>query len=180
MPDAAPEIAVQSLADPGSESLRLREADYDHPDAVQLTGQAQAYYRTLYGGEDTNPLSVADLAPPWGSFLLGYLGAEAVAMGGWHFYAGAAPVPAARPAEIRRMFVVDRVRGQGVGRRLLGALEAGAAAAGADMMLLETGTPQVDAVALYRAAGYTDLPRFGYWAGSPVSVHLGKRLSPRG
>lgn len=44
-------------------------------------------------------------------------------------------------------------------------------------MVLETGTPQADGVGLYRAAGYRDVPAFGYWAEAPFSLHLGKRLA---
>ena len=29
---------------------------------------------------------------------------------------------------------------------------------------------------LYRTSGYQDVPAFGHYAGSPLSVHLGKRL----
>ncbi|MFP5282923.1 MAG: GNAT family N-acetyltransferase [Actinomycetes bacterium] len=159
------------------EALVLREAPYDHPDAVGLTELAQSYYVDLYGGADTNPLSPAEFTPPRGLFLMGYLGQRPVAMGGWRL-ADHAPVPARRAAEIRRMFVVEEVRGQGVGRRLLAVLESSARAAGADLMVLETGQPQVAAVALYRAAGYLDVPAFGYWADSPEAVHLAKRLEP--
>lgn len=158
-------------------ALRLEEVSYDHPEAARLTDLAQAYYLALYGGADTNPLAAAELAPPLGAFLVGYLGSEAVAMGGWHFSSGPIGVAAERPAEIRRMFVVANCRGQGLGWALLRAIEASAVAAGADVMVLETGLPQADAVGFYRSAGYRDVPAFGYWAEAPLAIHLGKRLT---
>lgn len=188
MPDPAPPLDTTeaerldsgAAGDSGRSAvagLRLIEASYDHPDAVALTTAAQAYYVALYGGAgDTNPLAAAEFAPPSGRFLIGYAGPAAVAVGGWRFFAGVAPLAAQRPAEIRRMFVVDRLRGHGVGRWMLAALEASAVAAGVDVLVLETGSPQIEAVGLYRAAGYVDVPPFGYWADAPLAVHLGKRL----
>jgi GNAT superfamily N-acetyltransferase len=158
----------------------LRPSAYDHPDAIALTSSAQSYYVELYGGEDTNPLSAADFAAPNGDFLIGYLGDEPVAIGGWRFFAGAAPIPARRPAEIRRMFVRQTARGRGYARLLLSALESSAAAAGADAMVLETGAPQVEAVGLYRATGYQDVPGFGHYADSEDAVHLAKTLNQAG
>jgi len=43
-------------------------------------------------------------------------------------------------------------------------------------MVLETGAPQPEAVALYRSSGYVPIPPFGHYAGSPLSVCLGKPL----
>jgi len=43
-------------------------------------------------------------------------------------------------------------------------------------MVLTTGRPQRDAIAFYRAAGYDDVPPFGYYAHVDTAVHLGKRL----
>ena len=87
---------------------------------------------------------------------------------------------ARRPAEIKRMFVREGVRGQGFARMVLASLEASAAAAGADWMLLETGQPQIAAVGLYRSSGYVDVEPFGHYADSELALSLGHPLrSPR-
>ena len=62
-------------------------------------------------------------------------------------------------------------------RALLAALEADAAAAGADWMILQTAYPQVAAVALYRSSGYTEIESFGYYAESDDVLNLGRSLS---
>ena len=62
---------------------------------------------------------------------------------------------------------------------MLAHLERTAAAAGAGRIVLETGAPQPDAVALYRSSGYEPIPAFGHYADSPLSVPLGKRLTRR-
>jgi GNAT superfamily N-acetyltransferase len=156
--------------------LELRPTRYDHPDATALTDHAQRFYVQLYGGPDATPFTADEFAPPRGNFLIGYLEGRPVAMGGWRFSPVRAPEGAERPAEIKRMFVHETVRGRGLARRLLGALEDDALAAGADWMILETGQPQVAAIGLYRTAGYSDIAPFGFYADKPTVVSLGRRL----
>jgi ribosomal protein S18 acetylase RimI-like enzyme len=158
------------------EEFRLQQVPYEHPDVAALERKAQDFYVTIYGGPDETPFTTADFSPPWGAFFVGYLDDEAVAMGGWRFRTPGVPQIAQRPAEIRRMFVHERVRGRGFGRVVLAALEASAAAAGADWMLLETGQPQVAAIGLYRSSGYVDVERFGYYAESDTALNLGRPL----
>jgi ribosomal protein S18 acetylase RimI-like enzyme len=158
------------------EELRLQPVPYEHPDVAALEQAAQQFYVQIYGSPDETPFTTSDFTHPRGAFLVGYLDEEAVAMGGWRFRAPGVPRVARRPAEIRRMFVHVHVRGRGFARLVLAALEASAAAAGADWMLLETGQPQVAAVALYRSSGYVDVERFGYYADSEMALNLGRPL----
>jgi GNAT superfamily N-acetyltransferase len=156
--------------------FRLQPVPYEHPDIAALEQAAQQFYVKIYGSPDETPFTTCDFTPPRGAFLVGYLDEEAVAMGGWRFRIPGVPRVARRPAEIRRMFVRERVRGRGFARLVLAALEASAAAAGADWMLLETGQPQVAAVGLYRSSGYVDVERFGYYADSEMALNLGRPL----
>ena len=164
-------------ADGVPDPIVLGPAAYDHPDAVALTALAQEYYRDIYGGEDSNPIAATEFVPPDGEFLIGYLGGEPVAMGGWRRFAGPVGIRAQRPGEIRRMFVHPQRRRTGLGRALLAAIEASAVRNGIDVLLLETGLRQPEAIALYRAAGYADVEPFGYWAGDELAVHLARRLT---
>ncbi len=156
--------------------FRLQPVPYEHPDVATLEQAAQLFYVQIYGSPDETPFTTADFTPPHGAFLVGYLDEQAVAMGGWRFRTPGVPRVARRPAEIRRMFVRECVRGRGFARLVLAALEASAAAAGADWMLLETGQPQVAAVGLYRSSGYVDVERFGYYADSDMALNLGRPL----
>jgi ribosomal protein S18 acetylase RimI-like enzyme len=58
------------------------------------------------------------------------------------------------------MWVSDGVRGLGIGRRLLNELEVRAAAAGTRSVRLETNRSLSEAIALYRASGYEEIPAF--------------------
>ncbi len=60
--------------------------------------------------------------------------------------------------EVGKMAVAADAQGLGLGRRLLDACEAHARLAGAPRLYLETNSSQTHAIALYRRAGYVDLP----------------------
>jgi ribosomal protein S18 acetylase RimI-like enzyme len=64
------------------------------------------------------------------------------------------------PAELKRMWVADSARGLGVGRRLLSELEQHAVEHGVRTIRLETNKSLVEAIALYRSAGYVEVAAF--------------------
>ncbi|MGH3424228.1 MAG: GNAT family N-acetyltransferase [Nocardioidaceae bacterium] len=148
----------------------MRAVAYDHPDAAQLIARVQLEYTARYGTPDEGPADAAQFVPPTGLFGVAYVAGEPVAMGGWRYHDGGV-------AEIKRMYVADGHRGRGLARQLLAWLESTAWAAGHSRLVLETGLVQPEAIALYRSSGYTDVPAFGYYAGSDLSVYLGKSLS---
>jgi GNAT superfamily N-acetyltransferase len=153
---------------------------YDHPDVAPLVQEVQQEYVRRYGGEDSTPLATDMFVPPTGLFFVVYDHGAAVAMGGWrrHDETRDGSVPGVRAAEVKRMYVTPRARGRGLARALLVHLERTASEAGCDMMVLETGRVQPEALALYRSAGYADIAPFGHYTESELSVHLGKRLLP--
>jgi GNAT superfamily N-acetyltransferase len=83
---------------------------------------------------------------------------------------------AADVAEIKRMYVVPAWRGRRVGAVILTALAAEACALGVSRLVLETGERQPEAIALYRRAGFTVIPRFGEYVDSALSLCMEKSL----
>ncbi len=79
-------------------------------------------------------------------------------------------------AEIKRMYVIPERRGSGVAAGVLRALESAAAERGWRTVRLETGTEQPDAQRFYRREGYREIPLFGDYAGSALSVCFERRL----
>jgi DNA-binding MarR family transcriptional regulator/ribosomal protein S18 acetylase RimI-like enzyme len=63
-------------------------------------------------------------------------------------------------AEVRNLWVDAQARGLGLGRRLLGAAEAGAAAHGFAVLRLGTHRVLTEAIALYRSSGYRKIPPY--------------------
>jgi DNA-binding MarR family transcriptional regulator/ribosomal protein S18 acetylase RimI-like enzyme len=63
-------------------------------------------------------------------------------------------------AEIKRMWVDPEWRGFGLAGRLLRRLESEAVALGHDVVRLDTNRALTNAIEMYRAAGYADIPRY--------------------
>jgi GNAT superfamily N-acetyltransferase len=74
------------------------------------------------------------------------------------------------------MYVREKRRRVGIARLILAELERTAKDAGVRRLVLETGNAQPEAIAMYRFAGFADIPAFGHYAHSPDAVHLGKDL----
>jgi DNA-binding MarR family transcriptional regulator len=96
---------------------------------------------------------LAEYAEPAGLLMLARLRGEAIACGGLKFTSPEA-------TEIKRMWVSPAARGLGVGRRLLTALEDEARRRGAERVRLDTNHNLSEAIKLYRASGYTEIPAF--------------------
>ncbi|MGW7349694.1 GNAT family N-acetyltransferase [Streptomyces sp. NPDC054784] len=144
--------------------MRIIPIRYDHPDAVKLNDIVQEEYTERYGESDVTPLAPEMFDPPHGLYLLAYDDeGRPVATGGWRAQEDGETGYAPGDAEIKRMFVIREVRGQGLARRILAALEDSAREAGRTRMVLETGTEQPEAMALYASSGYAPTPKFGYY-----------------
>jgi DNA-binding MarR family transcriptional regulator len=138
-------------------SVVIREVDAGRPDARQCL---RAYFDELDRRSDTGFDPAAgvsaephELTPPAGCLLIAYLHGEPVGCGAVKHHPG-------EPSEIKRMWVSPAARGLGLGRRLLAELEARAGGSGARMTRLETNRALVEAIALYRSAGYREVPAF--------------------
>lgn len=94
-----------------------------------------------------------ELLPPAGLFLVARLRQEPLGCGALKFHVDG-------PAELKRMWVAPQARGLGVGRRLLEELERHAKQAGVSVLHLETNRALVEAIALYRRAGYEEVAAF--------------------
>lgn len=110
----------------------------------------------------------AEMTPPAGVLLVARLHGEPVGCGALKFHADA-------PAELKRMWVARSARGLGLGRRLLSELEAHAAAEGVRTLRLETNRALAEAIGLYRAAGFREVPPFNdeHYADHWFEKHLG-------
>jgi GNAT superfamily N-acetyltransferase len=170
---------MSALQPPESGSLVVATVSFADPRVQQLADEVQAHYVVIYGGPDESPVDPTEFEPPHGLFALGTVGGQAVAMGGWRHRRDLTEVfDGARVAEIKRMYVAPPGRRKGHARRVLTFLEDTAREAGADVLVLETGMMQPDAIALYEASGYEPTVRFGHYADSDLSRYFAKRLVP--
>ena len=79
-------------------------------------------------------------------------------------------------AEVKRLFVTERARGQGIGRLILQTIERVAATEGIALLQLETGVKSSEALSLYRHFGYRECEPFGGYQPDPLSVFMQKTL----
>ncbi|GAA2640634.1 GNAT family N-acetyltransferase [Paractinoplanes durhamensis] len=82
-------------------------------------------------------------------------------------------------AEVKRMYVAPASRGTGVATAILRTLETHARAQGWTTLRLETGNGQPDAMRFYEREGYHQIPVFGAYTGSDISVCYERSLGSR-
>lgn len=150
--------------------IEFREARIDSGDGRRLERAMADEMFDLYEGLDLNADDMPkagpqQMNPPNGAFLVGYENGAAVCCGGIKNLGDGA-------CEIKRMYVAPAVRGRGLARILLAALEDHARELGYGVAKLETGPKQQHAMRIYRAAGYTEVANFN---GNPVATFFAEK-----
>jgi DNA-binding MarR family transcriptional regulator/GNAT superfamily N-acetyltransferase len=137
--------------------IEVVAVDPAHPHARHCV---QAYFSELNRRFDAGfdpalsiPAEEEELRPPAGLFLVATLGSEPIGSGALKFHDN-------EPTDIKRMWVAESARGLGIGRRILNELEDRAAEHGARAVRLETNKALVEAISLYRSAGYVEVAPF--------------------
>jgi GNAT superfamily N-acetyltransferase len=93
------------------------------------------------------------MVAPHGTFLIGFHGPAAVAIGGLRRLGEGL-------CEIKRMYVVPDARSRGVGRALLTALEDAARTLGYTRVRLDAGPEQKHSRALFEDTGYVEIEKY--------------------
>ena len=158
------------------DSWRIELVPITDPDAARLVEEVQLEYVARYGTRDETPLEPGYFDPPSGSFFVGYADGVPVATGAWRRRSDVEALGSTAAAEIKRMYVAPAGRRRGLARAMLTHLETTALAAGAEVMILETGTEQPEAIELYLSAGYQLIPGFGHYRNSPLNRCFARHL----
>jgi GNAT superfamily N-acetyltransferase len=150
--------------------VEFRDGLIDDGDGGRLERAMRAEVEALYADLDMNSPEMpaagpAELNPPAGAFLVGYLDGVAVCCGGIKRLDE-------RACELKRMYVAPDVRGRGVARALLEALEQRARRLGYSVARLDTGPKQPAAQRLYESAGYVAIENFN---ANPVATFFGEK-----
>ena len=137
--------------------VAIAPIDPSHPHARYCLHQyfSELDRRFDSGFDPTRSIPAADeeMRPPAGLFLVATLHGDPIGSGALKFHAR-------KPAELKRMWVAESARGLGVGRRLLTELENQATRHGVRIIRLETNKSLVEAINLYRSAGYVEVAPF--------------------
>jgi DNA-binding MarR family transcriptional regulator/predicted GNAT family acetyltransferase len=153
------------------DQLDIRPADPDSPEALACQ---QAYFdeilaRVSVARPEYFPLpdpGADSYRAPQGRFLLAWSDDLPVGCVGLRALDD-------RTAEVKRLWVHTSARGQGLSRRLMSAIEAEARSMGYLRLRLDTNSALTEAIALYRATGWTDIPPY---TTPPADVWLEKPL----
>ena len=153
------------------DQVELRPAD---PDSAEARACLTAYFTELaqrIPGLDMGKFPVPDpeadsYRPPQGRFLIAW--SDDLPVG----CVSLRPLDATT-AEVKRLWVADHARGQGLARRLMHAIEEEARAMDLATLKLDTNSALTDALALYRATGWRETPPY---TGSPADIWLAKAL----
>jgi GNAT superfamily N-acetyltransferase len=174
--------------------IELVEAAYDSAEGVELIGELLVdinlrYLEFAEGLTDEERAAVdegylGEVTPevvrrPGGVFVLARLDGELAGCGAVRPYVpyhDGEPAPSG-VAEVKRMYTRPSARRRGVSRAVLVRLEAIAAELGYHRLLLETGSPQPEAIALYASAGWARIEPYGHYRDEPTSVCFGKDLA---
>lgn len=146
---------VTRLLDAGLVEVEPADAASDEARACLAAYYAELARRFPGGfdpGRSLHP-DTDEFREPTGGFVLARLRGRAIGCGAVLFHDGG-------PAYLKRMWVDDAVRGMGVGRRILAALEQSAREHGAASVTLETNASLTEAIAMYRSAGYVEVEPF--------------------
>jgi putative acetyltransferase len=158
------------MADDVRVSWELRVGRIDSPEGDALARAHLAEMERRYGEEDEwDGLAADQLAPPHGTFLMAWVDEDAVGCGGVRRIDDTT-------GEIKRMFVHEQARQQGIARAVLNELEQAAKELGYERLILETGTKQPEAIALYESHGYHAIEPYGVYKDSPLSRCFAKTL----
>jgi putative acetyltransferase len=155
-----------------TDGLDIRAADPCGRDAASLISRLSAELAAMYpeypdsGAGNFRP---ADAAGPGSAFLIAWLGGRAV---------GCAAIRPMEPgvAEFKRMYVEPGVRGRGIARRLLAALDTRAREMGYTAVRLETGLRQPAAMRVIESSGFVRIPPYGNYDVNELSACYEKRL----
>lgn len=156
--------------------MRCAPADPDSREARALIAELDAALSAITGDSGAASFDANDVRGAGAVFLLAYGSDEAPAGCGAlrPFLHGLGTDAEAGVAELKRMYARP---GSGAGRILLDALERQALAMGYREIRLSTRRINARAVDFYRRHGYQPVAAYGKYAGSEISVCLGKRLT---
>jgi putative acetyltransferase len=147
----------------------IAQEDPENADSVMLISELDAYLIPLYPDESCHGYSPKRLAKENIPFFILRLDNEPAAC-------GAVKLINEGYGEIKRVYVRPKFRRKGLGKTIVKHLENYAAQKGAQLIRLESGINQPEALALYEEMKYTRIPAFPPYLEDPLSVFYEKKI----
>ncbi len=160
--------------------VTLDAVAWDDPVAAALRAEAVADLGRRYGGDE----DAKEVIDPASVVVTVLARVDGVAAGcgsvrdvsGTDDQRGTGTLHPAATGEVKRVYVAPAFRGRGIARQLMAELEQSVRRVGFRRLVLETGTAQPEAMALYTALGFEPIESYGKFAGEAEQRCYGKRL----
>jgi len=152
-------------------TIAITEERPDSSDALKLLSELDVeLWLHPYPVESRHAFTVDKLLQQGVVFFVARLDGEPAACGGVKLFDS-------DYGEVKRMYVRQIYRGRGLGKAVLNHLSDYAQQKQIDVLRLETGIYQVEAIGLYESWGFQRRPPFGDYKVDPMSVYFEKRLA---
>ena len=150
--------------------IKITEERPDSQDASRLIDELQSHLNPeKYPAESKHGYSVDKLLREGVIFFVMRQNETPAGCGGIKFFG-------AEYGEVKRMFVRPQYRGLGLGKLMLDRLAEYAHEREVNVLRLETGIYQTDAIRLYKRYGFERRPQFGEYRDDPLSIYFEKKL----
>jgi putative acetyltransferase len=142
----------------------------DSPEAVELIGELDEHLMAHpYPPQSRHAFSVEKLLREEVVFFVTWHEGKLAGCGGIKLFES-------DYGEVKRMFVRREFRGKGLGKLMLGHLTLYALRSGVNVLRLETGIYEVEAIGLYERCGFERRAPFGEYVVDPMSVYFEKMI----
>lgn len=149
-------------------SFEITEVAPDSPEAVELIRELDAHLWTHpYPPQSRHAFSVDKLLHERVVFFVTQYDGQLAGCGGIKMFG-------TDYGEVKRMFVRPQFRGKGLGKAMLQRLAEYARSNDANVLRLETGIYEVEAIGLYEGWGFQRRAPFGEYVEDPLSVYFEK------
>ena len=148
----------------------IREIAADSPEAVQLIGELDEHLMAHpYPQQSRHAFSVEKLLREGVVFFITHYEGRLAGCGGIKMFG-------AEYGEVKRMYVRPVFRGKGLGKAMLNHLAQYARLKDVDLLRLETGIYEVEAIGLYEGFGFQRRSPFGEYVEDSNSVYFEKKI----
>src|SRR5690242_7422730 len=151
-------------------SVAIAEERPDSADATALITELESHLATIYPQESRHGYTVEKLLREGVTFFVARLDGVPAGCGG-------VQLVGTEYGELKRMYVRPRFRKLGIGKRILAHLADYTRQRGVNVLRLETGIHQAEAIRLYERCGFQHIRPFSPYREDPLSMCFEKRLA---
>ena len=151
--------------------ISITEERPDSIDAVQLLSELDAQLQSKeYPQESRHAFSIEKLIKESVVFFVIRYEGQPVGCGGVKLFG-------TEYGEVKRMYVRPAFRGKGFGKKILNRLADYSQARSVNLLRLETGIHQTEAIMLYERYGFQRRSPFGEYKEDPMSIYFEKTIA---